>query len=599
MLIKIYLVKCPKGLSCPIMNNPDQYKTGEDKANKVQQFIQSRFVYALDSNLNKVFEWKENQLEVIENYWIDFEWQQVHPAICNISARIAVAYLRQMWVPAVVVTGDMRMSDTEYGWHAWIRYYDKSNWRWNNLDPTPTRHYWEVKYDYKDPKSQESYELYRKQQANSIEIGTLQDQKTWLNNETQGLLRIHEKIQNEKTICNNAQFLGYLLQGQLQDSFEGWQKQLQNIYDSLENKRDLQQITPFLETTIQKIYRIAQSPPASVKDNDVLYRIYFENHLAMLEELVSKFPDLDWSRLQKVIDKYKTKYVEQNYEELDHVLWILKDGKQLIVVQNKLFLRDKTKSFRMEKILDLSKYEEYSEFQVTPDGKYWSFKAKDQNGRWIVVKDGKETQTKYTSIKEYKLASNGDDYVVEEIKPNKDNYDGIKYNFYKNWKFLVSDTRGINLNSDKDSRNIIWIKQIWNKNNIFINWNILSDTNNTPIIFDEPKIEFFDNKPVLIDKKGVYYEWKQLMGSVLYRSHKKTPYGILIRDSLFGFENDKIYLLKPDGSIKQKCSGGDIDLHYTYLNDDGTKIAYTKKKTNWLKSFFIDETEIAKDFNPT
>ena len=142
----------------------------QEKVDAVRGFIQDNYVYALDSSFNNAFNGYRNQIEAIENTYVEMDGEKYHPAICNVSALMAVAYLRELWIPSLVVDWLQHIDQDQYGLHAWIKYYNEERRTWEFMDPTPTRQYWEIKKFFEDAWMQKAYELEQEKEKTQFDI---------------------------------------------------------------------------------------------------------------------------------------------------------------------------------------------------------------------------------------------------------------------------------------------------------------------------------------------------------------------------------------------------------------------------------------------
>lgn len=561
-----------------ITGNPNVYRTGEDKANKVRTFIQSNYVYALDSSLNDRFSGYENQVEAIENTYVDYNGQQVHPAICNISARMAVSYLREMGVPAVVVTGDMKLSGDEYGRHAWIKYYDETDSKWKYMDPTPSRQWKPVQYEFSDPNAQQAYELFQQQQENEAKRQEFDAEKRATEQQTQQILVLQEEFQNEATVYENPQFLAYLLKGELQKAFESWQTEFDRLREKYDSETDpeikkkimAEEIQPFVLESLQNIQQVAnESTSDEARSKKDLYRSYFENHLMILEEIMSAFPRIDWSDIESVIATYKTEYGQDTNENLHRILGDTGNGQRLVIMNDQLFLRNQAESFRSEPILDLSQYEEYRDFQKTPDEKHWAFMAKDTNGRYLIVKDGKEMKGRYEEVEEYTISANGDIYVIEKYISGHNDYGTPQHSCraFFNDQYLGTGGLGTSIDFARKSEILVHLRNpgVDTPDTIFVNEREMLDKRGKPLQLADPAIIFLsDGSSLIQDKKGIIFNGDLVIdpeslydfeGS-LYIQHREVQGGVYLEFNYMGGQNPdkeqlKYFFISSDGQVSE------------------------------------------------
>ena len=126
-----------------VKNNPNIYQNNDDIANKVHDFIDETSVYAdngekYDREMRALHSNKIIAADIYTKEFDEYPGEQLNPAQCSVAAVRAVAYLRELGVPAIVVGGQAKTGHS-YGPHAWVRYYSNVQKKWIRLDPTPTR----------------------------------------------------------------------------------------------------------------------------------------------------------------------------------------------------------------------------------------------------------------------------------------------------------------------------------------------------------------------------------------------------------------------------------------------------------------------------
>ena len=441
----------------------------DDKLFTAYSFIHDNFIYSKDPSLNKFFSKYDNQIEAIENTYVTKEGKKYHPAICNISSRMMVFYLRKLGIPAVEVGGYARVANTSYAAHAWVKYYDKDAGKWKKIDPTPIRTLDPIQYknlgasdvltELSSPPIITKGDLIKKKQRRDL-LKKIKLIESNIIDMKHSLIVIKDKLNNSK----NSQYNGFELKSRLNDSFVKFRNgfvKLISRYSKAETKKDRsgikEKILSFEKRFSQEFMKIMDSNKSS-NSSKFINKQYIELYFMLAEEVNREFPDLNMSLTRNLINDYNELYSDDKVESMTKSLGSLGNGRSLIIMNNKLYLSDKLKSFSSEYVMDLSGYSEYFDLKFVPNSDDWAFIAKKKNGKYVLIKNGKEMEREYEEIHAYDFSKNGDTYVSE--RKNEILEDGKERHFYvfrKNDQIIQSSQRRVYIKSSKDKSNVSYM----------------------------------------------------------------------------------------------------------------------------------------------
>ena len=205
---------------------------------------------------------------------------------------------------------------------------------------------------------------------------------------------IQDTLEVELSFYSDDELLGKILRDGLHDNFTVWSDQLHifwNQYmdtsDVWEKEHFLEKLHTFLERSLENIARLADdiwSMPEIQRRE--LYRIYFESHLMMLEEVLYYSPEIDQNgTIQKIIDTYKDNFsgapVQEIYERVNY-FFELNNNAKVVRIGDDIYFYDRGNSLRYEHLLSLDEYEKIFVSRVYPDGSFvleaiWSWNQKD------------------------------------------------------------------------------------------------------------------------------------------------------------------------------------------------------------------------------
>ena len=432
-------------------------------------YIQDSYVYFAGLDYQKqIFHGKyKNKVEAIdrsiETISLHYKGKNVRPSICNITALVATAYLRELGIPTVIVVGYSHKGNNMFIPHAWIRYYNGK--KWISLDPTARNIM--KNFIFKNVPISNTSMRYPKWEAFRL--------KEKLEERTQKQ-KFYERIDVLKKEFEEIERI---------DPFEGITNYTDPISKSIalrksdeKLKKQNEQEDIFLHYTNEFIKHLneAHTFTQTEKDKDLL-GAYCEFYLGKIEyflkNLGNRIPNEDSLQLNELINKFRQCFNGSNRENIykfnaPSTIFGSDDSsgykRNYVIIEqnNELFLKNK-KTFHATKLgIKKSDYSEISKFDVLEDPITHSLINYVVSG---VKKDG--TLFYRHKNNDVSINRNAQDFTIDQIIIDKhsDVYLSIKtnieykpYYLFKNGKEIFSNaTNTIWLNKSSADDSIILI----------------------------------------------------------------------------------------------------------------------------------------------
>ncbi len=392
-----------------------------DIVNRVVAYIEDTMVYALDERHNARLRGVPFIIGAIEHGWIDYEGKKVRPAICNVSAILAVAYLRELGIPAFKIAGKLRIG-SRYSGHDWVGYYDEKKHRLGHFDPTPSRKMGNLRYEnetgrpLEDEGVQSDYEAgYLKRQASAAKRARLQSVLTDLQKEKLALAVLNAKLEGAESVYKSPSFLGYVLERKLVPHRDRWNAEWDRrlaLYRKNPNGEKAAWLA-FVENSKKSLQEALVYVRGPLAGKPVLAHHYLRHHLAMLERLLQADPPTGASSVfwRELVADYARVAQGLSGEAVSEVIHTFRDGRTLVKVGDALYFQDPAGSFAMEPVADLRGMGARV-FQETSDGAHWVLFGHVGDDKWGYVKDGRRSADYVGLWREVQLTPKGDFYFV-------------------------------------------------------------------------------------------------------------------------------------------------------------------------------------------
>lgn len=372
------------------------------KVEKIKAHIQENFVYALDSKYNSIFDGYENVIQAVEETYVDFEGQKVHPAICNVSALIAVAYLRKVGVKAMVISGYSSYSGNTYARHAWVRYYDEENKTFKEFDPTPSRKVGKLTYIDSETggavrsTADNSYERSLRERELSFRIDKLSEEKADRRKSIRVLRDISFKLERDRTMRMHPEFSAQILEADLMERFESWDAELLLLVgnyfeDDTEEKKDaLASLKEFVKTSLRSACSaIYQNSQPTTEEKRTFQLVYIEFYIAIIERIKELSPETETDNICSSLQGYYDNVGE--VERLYEVVGDIGNAKQLVVINDVMYERDITKGYSGYKRIASLEGVSHTWMMKSKDESRWLVRCGKKDGFLIVTEEGVKT----------------------------------------------------------------------------------------------------------------------------------------------------------------------------------------------------------------
>ena len=352
-------------------------------------------------------------------------------------------------------------------------------------------------------------------------------------------------------------------------------------------------IKAFISKTFSNINELISKSALESKNKD-LYRIAYEHNLAIIEQILKVFPKIS---VEDYFLQYEDQYWKEKIENLSRVIWSFDDWRDLVVLNDKLYMRNRDESFALKPVMDLSEYKKYYGFQTSPSGRDWAFIAEDNDWKLLTVKNWVEQVWRYEKIiwnLQFSVAwdlflhSSINNWVSKAYK------NGVLI-WWELWSVYMSDFK-IN---EKWTIVVTDVSMQDSFATYFINENPILDDSWNYVKFSDPIINFFwDNVIIQDDSNWFYLNWERILSYVSISdmassNMKKINIWILLMIPDTDWSN-KIILIKNDWSFNTYPWVNSFD--DLYLNWDGSNNAFIENREwPWFAALVIDWVDVIEN----